>query len=182
MKNLFSVILAIITAFYSSASISKEKTSHSLNLNKFDITIEILPANYKGTDISVLYSSLLKKIPINKNEFESTNDYENKVAELMPDNTFAFKLIPSYYEGGLNISPYNADSEKFLITIKTEALSHNTFSDYRPSLIVQTMNKNSSALIGSNAYGATRNMTRYEATQYGLAFTNAAKFGIKMFN
>lgn len=172
----FLSLLIIFIISYSNTSLGKEN-----DVANFDISIEKLPTNYKGTDISALYSMLSKKIPINKNEFESTVEYENKLSELVSNNTFAFKLSPTEfnYAGGMNVAPYNADKEQYQISIRAVALSNYTFQDYRSSIIVQTLNRSTSSYIGSNAFGAKRNVKDFKDSQYGLAFVNKNDFGNK---
>lgn len=144
----------------------------------FDINAEKLPPNYKGTNIVKLYSSLAKKAPLKKKEFETTAEYERKIAEAVTDDIYAFK-IEAAGTGlrGLKVHPYDADSQTLKIDLETEYLSKSTLEDYRASLIVKTLDKSSSSYIGSNAFGATRLVSKYRETQYGIALVNQQDFG-----
>jgi hypothetical protein len=177
MKFKFFYLLFIISlTFYSDASISKE-----ISTNSFDVNIEKIPKNYKGTNISELYSMLSKKVPINKSEFESSIEHEKKITEFISENILAIKLDPTdfYYTGGLHVKSYNADKELLQINIRTVALSESTHQDYRASLILKTLHKSAKTYVGSNAYGVKRNITDSEGLQYGIAIVNERFFGIK---
>lgn len=189
MKKTSIVIVFMIGLFFciSSAGIAKEKKAVSKGSSKktletatvepFDIKTEKLPPNYKGTDIAKLYAILAKKAPLKKEEFETTAEYEKKIAEAVPGDIYAFKIDAGSILHGLSVSPYDADTQKFQISLETEWLSKFTFKDYRASFIVKTIDKGSHSYVGSNAFGATREVTSFSATQYGLALVNQQDFG-----
>lgn len=142
----------------------------------FDINKEKLPPNYKGTPIDRLYSLFVKMAPLKKEEFETTAEYETKIAAAVHGDIYAFIIDQ---KPGLHIPTvsYDADKQKFQIGVRTDWLSPNTNEDYRASFIVKSVNDSSSSYIGSNAYGATRKVTDLRATRYGLALVNQQDFG-----
>lgn len=190
MKKLSIVLLVliIISVALDNSAVAKEKKASTKQKKKaevvdtsppvpFDINAEKLPPNYKGTDITRLYSLFAKKAPLKKEEFETTAEYEKKIADSVSDDIYAFKIDKGLGLRGLRITSYDADSQNFQITLETEWLSKHTVKDYRASLIVKTIGKGSRSYIGSNAFGATREVTDFSATQYGLALVNQQNFG-----
>lgn len=158
-------------------SLSSKKGRYTTLLSHFDINTTKLPSHYKGTDIERLYSIFAKKAPLNKAEFETTAEYEKKIAEAINGNIYAFKIEPDLGPHGLTISPYDADRQEFLISLETVYLSDNEFEDYRASLIIKSLNKGSLSYAGENALGAIRDVTHFNSTQYGLALVNERDFG-----
>jgi len=154
-----------------------EKKEDARLVIPFDINAEKLHPNYKGTDIARLYSLLAEKAPLEKAEFETTAEYEKKIREAISGDIYALKIEEGHGLYGLKVSPYDADTQKFQISLETEWLSEYTFEDHRASFILKTLNKSSYSYIGSNAFGAKRLVTNYDATQYGLALVNQQDFG-----
>lgn len=186
--SLLLLVLIIFSVTFSGSVSAKEKKPGSKQKKKaevvdttplmpFDSTVDKLPPNYKGTDIIKLYSSLVKKAPLKKEEFETTADYEKKIAAAVPADIYAFKIDEGSGLRGLRIKPYNADSQQFQITLETEWLSKHTIEDYRASFIVKTIDKGSRSYIGANAFGATREVTDFSANQYGIVLVNQQDFG-----
>ncbi|MEI6152713.1 MAG: hypothetical protein WCQ90_01335 [Deltaproteobacteria bacterium] len=192
MKKLSLVLLLVLLfsiSIYCTA-ISKEKKTSTKQKKKteavdasplipFDIDAEKLPPHYKGTDIVRLYSLFAKKTPLKKEEFETTVEYEKKIAEAVSSDIYAFRIeegsgLPVH---GLRVGPYDADTQSFRISLETEWLSKFTFMDYRASIIVKTLKMRSRSYLGSNAFGAMREVTRFSAIQYGLALVNQEDFG-----
>jgi hypothetical protein len=143
----------------------------------FDINAEKMPFNYTGTDIARLYALLLKKAPLKKGEFETTTEYEKKVADAVTGDIYAFKMNEQSAWGGLRIHPYDADAQKLKIDLETTWLSKYTTEDYRASFIIKELDISSESYVGSNAFGATRLVTHYRATQFGIALVNQREFG-----
>lgn len=186
--SLALLVVFIFSVALDNTAIAKEKKASTKQKKKaevvdtsplvpFDINEEKLPPKYKGTDIAKLYSLLSKKAPLKKEEFETTAEYEKKIAEAVPGDIYAFKIDEGSGFRGLRVNPYDADSQKLQITLETEWLSEFTIEDYRASFIIKTSNKDSHSYVGSNAFGATREVTSYSATQYGLALVNQQDFG-----
>lgn len=187
----WSLVLLVVLLFsvaLDNMAIAKEKKASTKQKKKtevvdtsslmpFDISAEKLPPNYKGTDIARLYTIVAKKAPLKKEEFETTAEYEKKIIEAVPSDIYAFKIDAGSGLHGLTVSTYDADTQQFQISLETEWLSQFTFEDYRASFIVKTLNKGSHSYIGSNAFGATREVTSFNAIQYGLALVNQQDFG-----
>ena len=149
----------------------------------FDISQDRLPPGYNGADIAALYSYLIKKAPLKKDEFETKEEYENKVLGAVPNDIYAFNIKESTSSlSGLNIKPYDSDKKQYQVVLKTEYLSEYTHKDYRASFILKTVNKRARSYIGSNAFGATREVSDYSATQYGIALTNEQNFGVNHYS
>ncbi|MCX5822279.1 MAG: hypothetical protein NTY86_01915, partial [Deltaproteobacteria bacterium] len=163
---------------------TKEKIDNS-PLIPFDINTEKLPPNFTGTDIIKLYTILLKKAPLKKDEFETTADYEKKsmVAVADTDDVYAFKLDPHMnLRSGVTVYPYNADAQNLQIDIETSPLSKYTFQDYRSSMIIKHVAGTSKSHMGSNAFGAKVLVTSLTGKQYGIALTNQKDFGTSRYD
>lgn len=156
---------------------SKKEIVDNSSTVPFDINTEKLPPAYKGNDIAKLYSDFVKRAPLEREEFETTAEYEKKIVSVLPDAIYAFKLDTDYSDYA-KIHPYDADANKFKIELSTHALSLYTFEDQRASIIiVHKLHKSSDSYIGSNAFGATRLVESYEGLQYGIALVNQNNFG-----
>jgi hypothetical protein len=163
------------------ATTSKGKPDN-LPLSPFDKSIEKLPPNFKGSDIVKLFSTLKKKAPLKKAEFETTADYEKKISAAVTDDVYAFKLASDAYGQPLKIQPYNADTQKLQIDIETTALSQYLFEGYRASMIIKDINGPSRSYIGSNAFGADVLVDSYSGTLYGIALVNQTDFATNNYN
>lgn len=164
------------------SAVTKQKSKgreliENLPVRPFDINSESLLPNYSGVDIAKLFLQFSKSASLRKGEFESTEDFNKKAALTVSDDIYAFKIQEKLGRGSLSVSSYDADKQQFQIVLETEAVDQFVFKDYRASLIVKTVNEQLESYIGSNAYGAMREVTRYTATQYGLALVNEVDFG-----
>lgn len=156
---------------------TKEKMDNS-PLIPFNINTEKLSPNFAGTDIVKLYAILLKKAPLKKDEFETTDKYEKKIMDAITNDIYAFKLNPDKgFVEGIRIYPYNADLQNLQIDIETRPLSEYTFRDYRASMIIKHFPGTSKSHMGSNAFGAKVLVTSHTGKQYGIVLTNQKDFG-----
>ncbi|MCC6502247.1 MAG: hypothetical protein IT362_03805 [Deltaproteobacteria bacterium] len=153
-----------------------KKSIENSAIDPFDINAEKLPPKYKGNDIVKLYSNFVKRAPLEKNEFETTEEYEKKIASVTLDAIYAMKFDMDTSRRS-EIYPYDADTNKFKIQLTTETLSFSSFEDRRGSFVVKEMNKRSESYVASNAFGASRLVKGYVATQYGVALVNEDDFG-----
>jgi len=160
-RSLVLLIIIFFSVSFSGTATAKEKKTGSKQKKKvevvdttplvpFDPTVDKLLPNYKGTDIIKLYSSLGKKAPLKKEEFETTADYEKKIAAAVSADIYAFKIDVGSGLHGLRIKPYDADSQQFQITLETEYLSRYTFEDYRASFINKLPPTSSVVFLGNN--------------------------------
>ncbi len=199
IKKIFLFVLMLfILLNYGSTAVAKERNATSKNKSRttkekidnsplipFDINTEKLPSNFTGTDIVKLYTTILKKAPLKKDEFETTADYEKKsmVAIADADDVYALKLDPNMpLRSGLTVHTYNADAQNLQIDIETRPLSKYTFSDYRASMIIKHFAGTSQSHIGSNAFGAKVSVTSLTGKQYGIVLTNQKDFGISRYD
>lgn len=176
MKKVIAITISFIILFCFNTAIAKGKKEVIDNspLIPFDINVEKLPPNFAGTDIVKLFSMLSKKAPLKKEEFETTADYEKKITAAVTDDVYAFKLPDDKFFYGLNICPYNADTQKLPIQIKTTR--HSEFVN-RSSIIIKSIDKKSS-YVGSNAFGAKTKVLNYSGEKYGIVLVNQEEFGI----
>jgi hypothetical protein len=199
IKKIFLFVLMLFILLNSgSTTVAKERKATSKNKSKvtnekidnspiipFDINTEKLPPNFTGTNIVKLYTILLKKAPLKKDEFETTADFEKKaiVAVADTDDVYAFKLDPNMtLRSGLTVHPYNADAQNLQIDIETRPLSKYTFRDYRASMIIKHFAGTSQSHAGSNAFGAKVLVTSLTGKQYGIVLTNQKDFGTSSYD
>jgi len=195
-KIVLFAIMLFLTLSYGSVTIAKEKATSRSKLTEsskekkdnspivsFEIKTEKLPPNFKGTDIVKLFSIFEKKAPLIKEEFETTADYEKKIMAAVTDDVYAFKLDPTVGGmHGLTIHPYNADTQKLQIDVKTTSLSKYTFEDYRASVIIKDIAGVSGSHVGYNAFGAKVLVKTYFHTQYGIVLVNQKDFGTSSYD
>jgi hypothetical protein len=123
-----------------------------------------LPAHYAGEDIKALHAALA----LTKGEFETTKDFDARVAQAAPAMTGlrAFPVSPE----ALAPFKYNADKERFESTLRTRrAIDLDQGRGRRVGVLPvdeETVSKGTHR--ASNAYGTTVDVKEIESTVYGL--------------
>jgi hypothetical protein len=156
----------------------------------FDPTLARLPAGFRGHDIQALSSELKSADSAKKKgEFESTEQWAERLrlAEGRPilgtlthNSTYAFLIGQNYSEfsSGIKID-YDADAARFDISAEAEPPIYFSERD-KPggvlSLPIWTGRPDSGAYIGSNGFGAVREVTEYSSREYKLIIVNSAAF------
>lgn len=154
----------------SSTSNKVTQTASPLPQYKIDINTEKLPQDFKGADIAKLYSELEKKAPLEKDEFESTTDYENKIKAAITDEIYPFMINFNYL--GPN---YDADSQQLKLRVKTEKITSNNEVLERPSMIIDT-DATIRTYLTTNALVGTVMVKGFEGSRYGIAIVNGSDF------
>ena len=176
MKKVIAITIAFGVLFCFNIAIAKGKkeVADNLPLIPFNINVEKLSPNFAGADIVKLFSMLSKKAPFKKEEFETTADYEKKIIAAVTDDVYAFKLPDDNFFYGLNISPYNADTQKLPIKIKTQYMD-----DWEnvATIILKTIDEKHQSYIGADATGVKSKVNKYTGKKYGIAIENKKEFG-----
>lgn len=159
-------------------SVASQKYTDNSPHTPFDINTEKLPPNFTGTDIVKLYNTLLVKVPLKKDEFETADDYEKKIMAIVKDDVYTFKLDPDIWTYGLKVHPYDAESQDLKIDINTFSLNEYMST---ASIIVKNVAGTVKSNIGSNAFGVKVLVKKYTGKQYGIALTNENDFGTSEF-
>jgi len=137
-----------------------------------------LPRNYQGMDIKWLFQLLSKYSEgLLKSDFETAKEYEDRIKSnstlplpLAADKEYAFRI--EELESGHQLR-YDAETEEFKTgQFGMICLDADEKSAARPSFVVcdvGALNRSKSEYVGSNAFGATRDIHRSREHSFGLA-------------
>jgi hypothetical protein len=189
VKNKFlGIAIVLLSVFVHSGVIAKEnKLNTPPAVAYFDVNAERLAQNYKGHDIAGIYNSIKNKIKLEKSEFETTSDYDDKISSIVIDDIYAFRLadttkvINGHYSGVQSIT-YDADNKKMKVVIKTDRDGQWSYKNGRASIIIKEIKGKSESYVGANAFGVKTIVERRSGTQYLIALTNQKKFGVSQFD
>jgi hypothetical protein len=162
-----------------------ERTANVASVIPFDVNAEKLPPNYGGADIAKLFSIYARKAPLKKGEFETTHEYEEKVASAVTNSVYAFRLgndNDMFSPDASTIHPYDADTQRLQIDLSTTHLNEYHVGDDRAAFIIKTVSQDSGAYVGSNVFGASRLVKSYSVSQYGIALVNQSEFGFSRYS
>lgn len=123
----------------------------------FDEMQKSIQPNFKSNNIEALYQALAI---LPRDEFENTIEYEKRFNSV-PKGRFAFHVKD------INVK-YNSDTENFIIVPNTH-YSIIQLMGSEQYIELQRKTKSHGSFIGSNAYGATRRVDRYENYCWGIA-------------
>lgn len=138
----------------------------------FDLSAESLPNNFRGMDC-VRVAAALKRLPLNKSQFETTVIYEQRLAHLKENrllygaihlgDVLAFKVLPplttNYDADTAVLTIDDADGETAFAGDDTEM-----FSAWR----VTTLDASQSSYVGSNAFGVKARVRRTTVSTCGV--------------
>lgn len=165
-----------------SSGVQKTKPEVSYATDSFDLTAERLPQSFNGHNIEHLYENAQKfRDEYNKDEFESTDQYQQRVADLIERplleeltgrDIYAVRVRPD-----TNLTEYNADDQTLTLRFMTDScifeLREYDNSEY-PSdckvhvLEVSSESKDPEYYQGSNAFGATKTIEKTESNTLGI--------------
>jgi hypothetical protein len=167
-----------------SAVANARKTSASQGwLNTpFDPSLEKLPPHFRGHDPRAIYLAL-QKVGANptKSEYESTAEFEKRKASigdralfgtLKAGSTVAFVRDEYTFPMLGLISNYDADHQLLAVTLrgrKSRLYLEGLFAPEILEVVLGGKTTSSDSYIGTNAFGATREVSRSYEDQYGLA-------------
>ncbi|MFZ3121943.1 MAG: hypothetical protein WA104_01040 [Thermodesulfovibrionales bacterium] len=134
----------------------------------FDTSAEKLPPNFNGHNIEETYN-LLKLKASKKGEYETTEEYKKRIAQINSENIYAFKI-----EDSRSVQQtYYADSQLLRIEIETRPVDASAdFYNKRESFIVKEKRLTERSYIGTNAFGVSVRIREIQSLQYGLALVN----------
>ncbi len=179
-----SLLFFFISSFTNAQDVSKiDPIDYSTG--GFDPSINQLQPKYVGHNLEVVYLMLarLKSITEKKDEFETTSDFKKRsesefkkpiLNSLTLDSIFAFKV--KYCN-----TSYDADKQQLTITCEFFRV-YKSFRDNEKvpedlhSIIWKYELINRGSYGGSNAFGATVEVTRHETNRYELVVCNYDDF------
>jgi len=139
-----------------------------------DLGIDKLPPNFKGNSFKKVYKLLTdKKDKFTKGEYETTEDYNKRYSPMDLSSIYAFKLESEL--SGVKIGDYNADNKSLPVFIK------NFFGivdivyvggKESPNFLINYEINRMGSYIGSNAFGAKKEISKRTRTYYALAVDN----------
>lgn len=166
------------------ANTAAKVTEHIYSENPLDLTIATLPANYHGHDPEDLYRRLnARKGREAKGEFETTEAYRARVQSEATKPILGTLNTSSIFacEIATRMATYDADRQVMHVTTSLfhvfEGLMGKANKEKR-SLVCKRISKRDS-YIGTNAYGASVEVTKSTHYEYGLAVGNYFHFPIR---
>lgn len=183
---LFMVLLT--TSIATAGSKSKKSSSQKHPVKKdnylkteFDSKINVLPNKFLGHDIRIIYNALSNRKNVSsKSEFETTEQY-NKRVEVeyskpimgkMGLNDLYVMSVPAKME-------YDADKSIAYVDIRTSMVRNGyKLEDNTIEITGPNISSSASNYIGSNAFGATTEVTSSHSKDSYLAVVNPSVLGM----
>jgi len=163
------------------AKISSIKQSITIRYLKapFEPNIEKIPVPFAGHDIETVYKAFdERKKAEQKDEFESTDQYKQRLSSLSEKPLFASVRQDSIL--AFVVSPtvtYDADSQMLTINLKTSPVWQSVQIDRsKLGLEIKTGEIRKENSIGQNAYGAKIEIEKLYSKEYELAIHNQSNF------
>ncbi|MDL5036817.1 hypothetical protein QRD40_10710 [Comamonas sp. Y6] len=173
MKRIL-IAAAFLAAFAANAQSNKPGKSGFDN-SPFDISLEVLPANYRGHDCK-RFAAALKAAKLSKDEYETSEQYTLRtdawksnalVGNVKPIDSIAFRRDPSLH---LEYK-YNADEKTLNVWTpevnKTTAVS-GKLSNWDA---IDVISQKESSYKAANAYGVTRQVSKTESKVCAIALS-----------
>jgi len=178
---------------YNPSKENKSQTGSEIDLKGysttgFDLSAKQLPSQYLGHNLGVVYLKLsqLKATTEKKDEFETTSDFKKRIESefkkpilgpLTLTSIFAFKAK------GTNTS-YDADNQQLAVTCELSPVFVQNLSTEKIPEGLESVNWESEVIDrgsyeGTNAFGATVEVSREEFYRYELALSNYDDFPTK---
>jgi len=145
-----------------------------------------LPASYQGIDPSVTFINLVHKFETAKGEFETTQQYNDRLAkanktpvigDLMVDEDYEFKIDPSCVR-----TVYDADKKEMTVKL-TFVYSKAVFSWGDPdnnTLLLQQTETGKQVYTATNGFGAEFQVAKATDNDVSLSVLNMKDFHFKM--
>lgn len=175
MRKISLCALAVIAL---NSHAQKKSESNTFDGNPFDSSLNNLPIAYKGHDCKSI-SSTLKKLKIEKDEFETTADFDSRIAAIQDKKLYSKisvgDLLAFKRGGNQDVSvKYSADDR--ILYIEAKPMIYGTVVNGK-MLTWDNINVSSkdSYYRGSNAYGATVNVRKTDLQTCSLAFSNVKR-------
>jgi len=138
--------------------------------------------HYAGHDLRMIYSVLESRLSP-KGEYEKTSEYQDRlqrsmnepiVGELKPNDLFAFVFQPKRsFDSGQVYLEYDADKEEMIVHVNStqddRKYPDNREGEYSRAIIWREASK-SRSYVGSNAFGASTDVTSINSEHYALLF------------
>lgn len=148
----------------------EEKSKKKAKLQKLlesKIGVKLPPA-YKGHDFKKIFSRLSA---VSKNEFEKTVDYEKRLKAINLEDVYALRIFDK--DLGLNVAVvYDPDSERFNVKINTSVIFAGQHNFPISSFVALKTTHKFSSYIGTNAFGATKEILKDEGAKEGVRIVN----------
>lgn len=127
-----------------------------------------LPQYYKGHDFKKIF---LRLSAVSKNEFEKTADYEKRLKAINIEDVYAFRIFDK--DLGLNAAAaYDPDSERFNVKINTSDIFVGPHNFPISSFVALKTTHKFSSYIGTNAFGAKKEIIKDEGAKEGVHIVN----------
>lgn len=169
------IIVCAFTVLALNAHAQKKSLSNIFDGNPFDASLTNLPIGYKGHSCKSI-SAALKKLKIEKDEFETTADFNSRMAAIQDNKLYskitAGDLLAFKRGGNQDVSvKYLADDR--LLYIEAKPMIHGTAVNGK-LLTWDNINVSSkdSFYRASNAYGSSVTVTKTDLNTCSLAFSN----------
>ena len=124
------------------------------------LSLERLPTNYPGDAIEAVVASLKTGA---KGEFETTTQYNSRVASIRPNRTYSFWLDREI------VRRYDADRQILKISVPTGCVYVGDNADCNvASLAVKFVESKDAQYVGTNAFGASTVVSSVRRNTYAL--------------
>lgn len=179
MKLISMMLVSVLLSF--SAAYAEDKPD--LSSMPFDLSVKVLPKDFRGNNQKELFEKLVSITEKNKkDEFETTQQWEQRKQKSLSQNIYGSIKIDSpiaFVKDNSNATydfnfVYNADRKsadiEFSVYHRRDELGDNKVERY--TLDLDKISSSASPYIGENAYGAKTNATMIISNRIRLIFTD----------
>ena len=181
LKVLFIMLVMAFFADASECAVKKSEPKASLPdktvvqdmpISSFDPKVTVLPANFTGTDIVLLYNKLYKAVP-KKDEFETKDAYLKRVQDNLPGDLYAFvKVIDDNIRGGYFQSAYDPEKQSMKVTFVAYKYTNRSKGGLKGRVNVKMANARTEEHEASNRFGAKTMVTTRHGDLYAIELIN----------
>lgn len=142
----------------------------------FELTGYTIPNNFLGHDLRKIYYSLESRLKREKSEFETTAEFNARVER--EDKLSLYGSLNMTDNFALVVdadSVYDADNKSLKILVPLE---HSWRTKFAIGIKGQEIENSKREYVGSNAYGATANITAYSTANAVLVVNNSSSYKI----
>ncbi|MDP1682472.1 MAG: hypothetical protein Q8L39_11955 [Burkholderiales bacterium] len=158
---------------------------------EFDNSVDALPKNFKGHDARAIFKTLVKNKGFNKTNFESDNEYAERIAK-SAESIYLTKTLPLNAKLAFVIDYRYSQYKSNIYHANSHVIHPASLSNYRQQLFLGGFDGflwdskaiNRGNYIGSNAYGVSKRIRSLKMDQTWISFNQmefVTHMGIKDF-
>lgn len=150
------------------------RTSPKYSVLPFDVNLEKLPPHFYGHDVEALVGPLQERGHPTKGEFETTQEYEQRLKQLSEKPVLGNLRVDSYYAFKADTEfDYDADRQSLGLSVKAKTIRGDLLM-----LFLHSTDQHLRSYTAKNAFGAEVEVNVEDDEYYSLEFDNGPDIGV----